>query len=448
MSDDLANLRRMLKAAGYSPIPCEGKVPPLKEWDEKLNVTNDEIRLWGGLYQYATNTGILTKFAPAIDIDITNDVAAVAIEALVRERHEEHGKILVRFGRAPRRAILFRTDEPFAKIAANVIAPDGSQQKIELLASGRQIVVDGIHPDTKKPYGWHGGTPQQTPRGKLPYIREGDARELVEAAVDLLVCEFNYTRPPERPKKRAANGLGDPGGIADWSHLIDAIHSGRNLHESTLVLSAKLVASGMGQAAATNLIRGALERSQAPRDQRWQDRYDDVPRLVASMVAKTDQAKKHNGPNGAGQQCAEPHPLPDSLLPVASFDFELIPEQVRPWIVDICERIQCPPDYTGVSLMAALGSMIGRKVAIRPQSEDDWEVIGNQWALLIGRPGVLKSPTMEEVLKPLHRLSPSHWKNSRRRWPPTKRWQRWLSCVKRTPWKRLVKFFVRTAMLM
>jgi len=35
--------------------------------------------------------------------------------------------------------------------------------------------------------------------------------------------------------------------------------------------------------------------------------------------------------------------------------------------------------------MAALGSMIGRKVAIRPQIEDDWEVIANQWALLIGR---------------------------------------------------------------
>jgi putative DNA primase/helicase len=109
--------------------------------------------------------------------------------------------------------------------------------------------------------------------------------------------------------------------------------------------------------------------------------------------------------NGAGQQWPEPHPLPDSLLPVACFDFDLIPEQARPWIVDVCERMQCPPDYVAVSLMAALGSMVGRKIAIRPQIENDWEVIPNQWALLIGRPGVLKSPAMEEVLKPLHRLS-------------------------------------------
>jgi hypothetical protein len=119
----------------------------------------------------------------------------------------------------------------------------------------------------------------------------------------------------------------------------------------------------------------------------------------------SDSALKSNGQDKKTQQWPEPHPLPDSLLPVAAFDFELIPEQVRPWIADICERMQCPPDYAAVSLMAALGSMIGRKVAIRPQAEDDWEVIANQWALGIGRPGVLKTPAMEEVLKPLHRLS-------------------------------------------
>jgi putative DNA primase/helicase len=100
-----------------------------------------------------------------------------------------------------------------------------------------------------------------------------------------------------------------------------------------------------------------------------------------------------------------PHPLPDSLLPVDDFDPGLVPDQVRPWVVDVCARMQCPRDYVAVSLMAALGSMIGRKVAIRPQAHDDWTVIANQWALLIGRPGVLKSPAMEETLRPMRKLS-------------------------------------------
>jgi putative DNA primase/helicase len=126
---------------------------------------------------------------------------------------------------------------------------------------------------------------------------------------------------------------------------------------------------------------------------------------MSGHTFKEDLGGLANDGGSKDKQWPEPHPLPDSLLPVVSFDFGLIPEQTRHWIADVCERMQCPPDYTAVSLMAALGSMIGRKVAIRPQCEDDWEVFANQWALLIGRPGVLKSPAMEAVLNPLHRLS-------------------------------------------
>ena len=51
--------------------------------------------------------------------------AAEAVEALVRERFEERGIILVRFGRAPKRAILLRTnpDEAFGKLLGAWLAP-------------------------------------------------------------------------------------------------------------------------------------------------------------------------------------------------------------------------------------------------------------------------------------------------------------------------------------
>jgi len=55
--------------------------------------------------------------------------------------------------------------------------------------------------------------------------------------------------------------------------------------------------------------------------------------------------------------------------------------------------------------MAGLGSIIGRKVGIRPQAKTDWTVTTNQWGLVIGRPGVLKSPAMEAALSPLKRLA-------------------------------------------
>lgn len=101
----------------------------------------------------------------------------------------------------------------------------------------------------------------------------------------------------------------------------------------------------------------------------------------------------------------EPQPLPNGIPPVAAFDVELLPESVRPWVSDIADRIQCPPDFVAVSVMAALGSLIGRKVGIRPQRETDWTVTANQWALVVGRPGVLKSPAIEAALAPMKRLA-------------------------------------------
>jgi len=99
-----------------------------------------------------------------------------------------------------------------------------------------------------------------------------------------------------------------------------------------------------------------------------------------------------------------PEPLPDELLPVAEFDFALLPESLRPWAEDICERVQCPPDFVAAGIMASLAAVIGRKVGIRPQSRTDWTVVPNIWALVVGRPGVLKSPALDAALAPLNRL--------------------------------------------
>ena len=95
--------------------------------------------------------------------------------------------------------------------------------------------------------------------------------------------------------------------------------------------------------------------------------------------------------------------LPE-LPAVAAFDFALLPENLQVWAKDIVGRIQCPADYVAVTVMAGLGAVIGRKLAIRPQEKTDWEEYPNQWALVIGRPGVLKSPAMEQALKPLKKL--------------------------------------------
>ena len=100
-----------------------------------------------------------------------------------------------------------------------------------------------------------------------------------------------------------------------------------------------------------------------------------------------------------------PMPLPDELLPVKPFDYALLPNALRSWVQDICERIQCPPDFVAVAVMSCLATVIGRKIGIRPQDKTDWTVIPNMWAMIVGRPGVMKSPAIEASLAPLKQLT-------------------------------------------
>jgi hypothetical protein len=198
-------IRRALVASGFSPLPLNGKAPVLKEWQSKLKTNDGEIQLWDSMYPNAINTGILTKFTPAIDIDIIVPDAAARIEDLARETFGEHGHILVRFGNRPKRAVLLQTNEPFAKIARSFTAPDGSEQKIEILADGQQVVVAGIHPDIHQDYTWHGGDPWTTPREHLPYVREADIRAFLDKAARLLHENFGFIETGGT-KQKTTNG--------------------------------------------------------------------------------------------------------------------------------------------------------------------------------------------------------------------------------------------------
>lgn len=52
----------------------------------------------------------------------------------------------------------------------------------------------------------------------------------------------------------------------------------------------------------------------------------------------------------------------------------------------------------------ALAAVVGHKVGIKPKWRDDWLVVPNLWGGPIGRPGILKTPPLVEVKRPLDRL--------------------------------------------
>jgi putative DNA primase/helicase len=105
---------------------------------------------------------------------------------------------------------------------------------------------------------------------------------------------------------------------------------------------------------------------------------------------------------------------------VESFDISFLPEGLRGWIGDITHRMQCPPDFTAVGAVVALSSVIGARAVVKPKERDDWAVVPNLWGLVVGRPGVMKSPALAQVMAPLHRLEAAE----RERWAAVhKEWE-------------------------
>ncbi len=98
------------------------------------------------------------------------------------------------------------------------------------------------------------------------------------------------------------------------------------------------------------------------------------------------------------------NPLPNDLPNVLTLPAEMLPEALRPWLLDVSERIGCPVDFPAAAAAVVAGSLIGRQVGIRPTRNDDWTVVPNLWGAVIGRPGTLKSPALAEATKPLGRL--------------------------------------------
>jgi hypothetical protein len=128
--------------------------------------------------------------------------------------------------------------------------------------------------------------------------------------------------------------------------------------------------------------------------------------LIDMAIADKDAAKvalaRHNGAATAATEA--PLALPDELHPVEPFPLAALPAALRPWVADMTERMQCPPDYVAVPLLIGASMLVARRVSIRCQARTDWRERANLWALIVGRPGTMKSPAMQQALAPLERM--------------------------------------------
>jgi DNA primase len=98
-------------------------------------------------------------------------------------------------------------------------------------------------------------------------------------------------------------------------------------------------------------------------------------------------------------------PIQSELPPVEAFSEDLLPDSFRPLVADMTERMQVPMDYPAVVLVLCLAGAVNRRAAIQPKANDTgWLIVPNLWGGIIARPGLMKSPVIQAVTRPLNRI--------------------------------------------
>lgn len=99
----------------------------------------------------------------------------------------------------------------------------------------------------------------------------------------------------------------------------------------------------------------------------------------------------------------DPAPLRSSTPAVPPLDLNTLPKLLRPVVTDIAERKSVAPDMAACFAILALAGCVNRRAYIEPDVTG-WRVVPCLWGGVVGLPGELKTPTLNEVCKPLQEI--------------------------------------------
>ena len=143
--DRIGKVPGILKADGCGWLGKTG-------WGTAPPPTDAELAKWDS---WGAGIGLRGGRLVFVDIDIYDTAIADMIDA---DAKLLLGSAPVRTGQAPKRTLMYLLAEgetPPKKRCAELTLPGSAfEHKIEILASGQQCVVDGIHPRTLRPYTW------------------------------------------------------------------------------------------------------------------------------------------------------------------------------------------------------------------------------------------------------------------------------------------------------
>ncbi len=143
-----------------------------------------------------------------IDVDVLHHAAAAEIQQMLRGRLDPLGELIWRVGQAPKFLIPVQVTEPVKHSRSTVVAVDSQKHMVEVLGSGQQAVVAGIHPKTGYPYTWPAGGLEDTEPDRLPRLTPAELAEIL--TVCSLILLGHGTAVGRKGRSIAALGDGRP----------------------------------------------------------------------------------------------------------------------------------------------------------------------------------------------------------------------------------------------
>lgn len=163
-----------------------------------------------------------------------------------------------------------------------------------------------------------------------------------------------------RVRRKVDPQTGEIGGIApDEVHaeLVRRILSGDVFHDSLRDLAASLVATGMRPGAVVNHLRGLMDASAAPRDDRWRARCAQIRELVVTAEGK------YAPPPLDAVGWPDPQPLIVKIDPV-EYPLDALPGLVRCAVAEVAGFVKAPIALIATSALAALSLAIQAHVDV------------------------------------------------------------------------------------
>tara|TARA_R110002012_G_C11576308_1_gene604903 strand:- start:449 stop:1306 length:858 start_codon:yes stop_codon:yes gene_type:complete len=204
-----ARYASQLHDMGWNVIPLNGKRPIISQWGNYANYPPSELELqvWIRKYPRANIGLVLGGYTNIIAIDIDIDDTDICMNIQNSAADIFGVTKIVRYGRSPRAVLLYKAYEELK----SSIGP------VEFLSTGRQVVIFGTHPLTKKEYYYEDFTPLECEPNALPII---DVEQMQQ---------FKNIIQQYLPKKVRTNG--NPTSLGD-THYFEDLKDSRKLRNA------------------------------------------------------------------------------------------------------------------------------------------------------------------------------------------------------------------------